>query len=459
MDFEAAVKSAKRTKKPSSVIERSSAKKLTQDKRNPNKSNERGAEMIAESLTRLKTGRSIVVDRHGVVIGGNQTLKAYQALGKDDVDIIESDGSRLIVVKRTDLDLAEGGIARELSLADNRTSEISYEVDPTILEELTKAGDLDLSWMYSDDELATILAANAPAQLLTDEDEVPEPPAKPVSKRGDIWLCGKHRVMCGDSTNAEDVAKLMDGAKADMVFTDPPYGVSIVSTNIQVGKRIPSGLQANRGTDGASKAFGSVGSIHRGMKAKPIIAAGVYADIIGDDTTETAVKEYKLCAALKIKVLIFWGGNYYAEALPPSSCWIVWDKDNGESFFADAELAWTNQKTAVRIFKHQWNGLMKGSERGQKRVHPTQKPIALAEWCFEKYGKVEDRVLDLFGGSGSTLIACEKANRSCYMMEMSESYVDVIITRWEQATGQKAVLYGSKEGKPGNRNTAGKEET
>jgi DNA modification methylase len=138
--------------------------------------------------------------------------------------------------------------------------------------------------------------------------------------------------------------------------------------------------------------------------------------------------------------MIFWGGNYYADRLPASSAWLVWDKDNGQSFFADGEIAWTNQKTAVRIFKHQWNGLIKASERGEKRVHPTQKPVALAEWCFEHYSEKEDKVLDLFGGSGSTLIACEKTGRKCYMMELSPAYCDVIVSRWEQATGKKAVL-------------------
>ncbi len=212
------------------------------------------------------------------------------------------------------------------------------------------------------------------------------------------------------------------GGKADMVFTDPPYGVSIVGKN-------------NKG--GGDKAFGKVFD-DKSMKSKQIIPSQLYAPIIGDETTKTAIECYNLCAALKIKTLIFWGGNYYAEALPPSSCWIVWDKNNGDSFFADAELAWTNQKTAVRVFKHTWNGLIKASERGEKRVHPTQKPVALAEWCLEKYGKTGDKVLDLFLGSGSTLIACEKTDRTCYGMELSPAYCDVILKRWQDFTGKEA---------------------
>jgi 16S rRNA G966 N2-methylase RsmD len=405
-------------------IERASVKDLIPDPQNPNRSNERGASVIEQSLERLGAGRSIVVDKNNKIVAGNQTAKAFQKLGKDDIQIIDSDGSKLVVVRRTDLDLEQGGIARELSLADNRTQELSYEVDPAIFAGLDES--IDLSWMYTADELAAILAQNSTTELLTDEDAVPDPPKVPKSKRGQVWILGRHRLMCGDSTNAEDVSKLMDGAKADMVFTDPPYGISIVQ-----GNKV-----------GGCGAFGGKKNEAKGAKR---IEVHNFAPIIGDSTTETAVAAYKLCESLSIKTLIFWGANHYSGSLPSSSCWLVWDKENSGNF-ADGELAWTNQKTAVRIFRHMWNGMVKASEHGQSRVHPTQKPVALAAWAFGLYSKERDKVLDLFGGSGSTLIACEKTNRSCYMMEMSEAYVDVIITRWENATGQKAVLHGTKEG-------------
>lgn len=249
-----------------------------------------------------------------------------------------------------------------------------------------------------------------------DEDEVPEIPEEPKTKLGDIYKLGNHRLMCGDSTSIDAVDKLMNGEKVDMVFTDPPYGIDIV-----------------RGSSiGGSKPFGSVGG---GKLCK----VGKYSPIIGDSTTQTAIDSFNLCAGLGIKTLIFWGGNYYSSALPDSSCWIVWDKENTGNF-ADAELAWTNQKTAVRIFKHMWNGMIKASEHGSKRVHPTQKPIALAEWTFKEYGKENESILDLFGGSGSTLIACEKTNRKCFMSELDPKYCDVIISRWEKFSGKKAEL-------------------
>jgi DNA modification methylase len=217
------------------------------------------------------------------------------------------------------------------------------------------------------------------------------------------------------------VDTLMAGGKVDMVYTDPPYGISIVSG----------------GKVGGDKAFGTVGG-------NKIVKANSYAPIAGDDTIDVALEAIQVIKTLSAKVEIIWGGNYYANALDNSSCWIVWDKDNTGNF-ADAELAWTNQKTAVRIFKHMWNGMIKASEHGQKRVHPTQKPVKLAEWCFEQYGKDCKTVLDLFCGSGSTLIACEISRKAGYMMELSPAYCDVIIKRWEDFTGKKAILEEAPE--------------
>jgi len=254
-----------------------------------------------------------------------------------------------------------------------------------------------------------------------DEDEVPEIDEKeePKTKLGDIYKLGDHRLMCGDSTDLATVEKLMGGEKADMVFTDPPYGVNAV---------------------GGSKAFGTVGGPEK--HKNKIIKANVYSKIIGDDTTDTAVDSFAVAQQIS-KNQIFWGAQCYAEKLPPSQGWIVWDKDTTGNL-GDGELAWTNQDRAIRIFKHTWNGLIKESERREKRCHPTQKPIALAEWCFENYGRDDKIILDLFGGSGSTLIACEKTNRKCFMLELDEHYCDVIVARWEKYTGRKAELISSE---------------
>jgi hypothetical protein len=232
----------------------------------------------------------------------------------------------------------------------------------------------------------------------------------------------RHRLLCGDSTKAEDVARLMDGDRAEMVFSDPPYGIDIVDTHGFVGGAKPFGSTDVRGTVGASNR----------------VEVGLYAPVIGDDSTDTAVSAYEVAVnTFPDAVQIWWGGNYYANALPPSSCWIVWDKQNTGNF-ADAELAWTNQPTSVRIFQHMWNGLMKASERGEKRVHPTQKPVALAEWCFTTYGKSVTNVFEPFVGSGMTFVAAEQTAKNVYGIEMSPAYCDVIVRRWENATGQTA---------------------
>jgi len=277
-----------------------------------------------------------------------------------------------------------------------------------------------------------------------DEDAIPED-AQTRCQVGDVWELGWHRIGCLDSRDEEQVRRLVADDKPGMVFADPPYGVDIVQ--VSAGTRDPDkygyafgGVKnGKRGTVGAAKPFGS-GAVRGSVGASNLIDVGKYAPIIGDETTDTAVTACTLCASLwPDAVQVWWGGNYYANALPPSSCWLVWDKENTGNF-ADAELAWTNQKTAVRIFRHMWNGLMKDSERGEKRVHPTQKPVALAEWVFTSYGKEGDTIFDPFLGSGMSLIAAEKIGRRLIGAELSPEYMDIAVERWQRATGREGKL-------------------
>jgi len=199
-----------------------------------------------------------------------------------------------------------------------------------------------------------------------------------------------------------------------MVLTDPPYGINIV----KVGRK------------GRGK-FGKVGG---GSKW---VSSNYYPPIIGDE------KEFdpRFLLELSKKVLIF-GGNYFANKLPNSRCWLIWDK-TGEFYnqndFADCEIIWTNLDKVSRIYRCKWRGLLK--EKGEdvrKRIHPTQKPIKLLNDILRDYSKQGDIILDLFGGSGSTLIACEQTGRICDMVEIDPIYVDIIISRWEKFTGEKA---------------------
>ena len=244
-----------------------------------------------------------------------------------------------------------------------------------------------------------------------DADDAPEPEEEAVSILGDLWILGEHRLSCGDSTKLDVIALLMQGAMPDMIFTDPPYGIA------HTGK----GITAN------------------GVKGND------FGEILGDQDVSVAQQAFALCASeYSESTLIFWGANYYPSVLPDGHGWIVWDKQREGDTFSGAELAFVNGGVRVDVFRHMWHGMVKASEHGQARVHPTQKPIALAEWCFERYG-APSLVLDLFGGSGSTLIACEKTGRQACLMELDPRYCDVIIKRWQDFTGNQAILEATGE--------------
>jgi len=247
----------------------------------------------------------------------------------------------------------------------------------------------------------------------SDEDAVPEV-EHPITRKGDVWLLGNHRVMCGDSTMIDDVEKLMAGEKIDLIHTDPPYGIKE-----DASKRI------TRETNSLAKSNSHLVNFN-------------------DENTDCAIDAFNLCEGFNIKNQVWWGANYYCQSLPETANWIIWDKrveEKQKDNNSDCELAWVKSKwNSARIFRHLWKGLIKDSEHGQKRVHPTQKPVALAEWCIDFFKEDIENVMDLFGGSGSTLIACEVKNKKCYMMEFTEHYCDVIVKRWEEYTGNKATL-------------------
>ena len=371
---------------------------------------------IAASIKEFGFTNPVLIDETGSIIAGHGRVMAARKLAIADVPSI----------RLTHLTEAQ---KKAYVIADNKLALNAGWDDEMLAVELTDLKDMDFNLDltgFSAEEIDTLLTPTI-IEGLTDEDAVPEVPAEPVTKLGDVWILGKHRVMCGDSTSIDAVETLMDGQKADMVFTDPPYGISIVS-NSKIGGDKPFGSKENRGTVGASN----------------IVKANLYAPVAGDDSINVAIEAIQVIQTLGAKVEIIWGGNYYASSLPNSSCWIVWDKQNTGNF-ADCELAWTNQKTAVRKFEHMWNGMVKASEHGKKRVHPTQKPVALAAWCLEQYGGECKSVLDLFGGSGFTLIACEQKNKTCYIMELAAPYVDIIVQRWQEFTGKTATLESTGE--------------
>ena len=387
---------------------------------------------IAASIREFGFTNPVLIDADGGIIAGHGRVLAAQTLGLEAVPVLV-------------LDHLTPDQRRAYVIADNKLA-LNAGWDEDVLRaeiEALAAADIDLGLIgFSDDELAALL--NPPTQSEADPDETPEPPEDPTTQPGDVWLMGGHRVMCGDSLDIEHVRALLNGATPDLANCDPPYGISVVKGST-VGGAKPFGKVGGGNApfggwkDGdRKKGAARLGRVH-GPAKNAIIKPGAYAPIIGDDTTDTAVAAYRLISEIGVKVIALWGGNYFANALPPSRCWLVWDKENTGTF-ADAELAWTNQDKVVKLLRHQWSGLIKASERGERRVHPTQKPVALAEWVHETLAPEAQSVMDLFLGSGSVLVAAERKGIACFGMEMAPAYVDVAVRRWEDFTGRVATL-------------------
>ena len=189
---------------------------------------------------------------------------------------------------------------------------------------------------------------------------------------------------------------------------------------------------------GGSKPFGNNKRSTGSVGASNVVEVGKYYPVVGDDTILTAEQAVKFyLSEYPDACHVWWGGNYYTHVLSPSSGWIVWDKDNTGNF-ADCELAWTNQDRAARIFEHRWNGMLKASEQGQRRVHPTQKPVALAAECFKEYGNPGDIIIDPFLGSGITVLAAEELNdRRVIGFELEPVYIATTIQRWVNHTNRQ----------------------
>jgi hypothetical protein len=328
--------------------------------------------------------------------------------------------------------------AKRILIADNLHAQKSSPDDEMLVQLLQEQQDagFDLAALgSSDDELLQMLEAldtyvgnegESEEDDFDEESDVDEEQTR--VKPGDIWQLGRHKIACLSSTDRETYKKLLRNVDVTLIWSDPPYGISIVKKNGHIG-------------GGEDKIVKS--SVMPGMDGKKAPRNNDYAPVIGDDSKETAHSSFDLCRSYYPKALqIWWGANHYADGLPSSSCWLVWDKENDGTDFADAELAWCSHKSAVRIFRHKWNGMRRDSEQGVRRVHPNQKPCALFCWAAEKYGKAGDIVFDPFLGSGISIIGAEMLNddRVVYGCELSPEYINVVLTRWERHTGQSATL-------------------
>lgn len=340
----------------------------------------------------------IKVDENMMIIGGNMRYKACEELRWETVPIMvfTREMAEANNISRVNNGLPEATYeeqCRELIIKDNvGYGEWEYDI---LANEWDKDELIDWGLDTPDEwEIDEVLEA--------EEDDYEEPDNLQVDVvLGDLIEIGEHRLLCGDSTDSDQVAKLMNGEKADMVFTDPPYGMNAVSKS--------GVLKEKYGTD-----------------------------ILGDDDTNAAKDSFNLIFNLFPKALhIWWGANYYSSCLPDSECWLVWDKNNGGSDQTDCELAWSNARSVVRQFT-------KASEK-TNRVHPTQKPIELIQWGIDKFKPDAKLIGDYFLGSGATMVAAEQLKRKCYGMELDPKYCQVIIDRMSKLNPNLEVKINGKK--------------
>lgn len=382
---------AKKPKWRSSIVghEKVRADQLLANPANHRRHPQKQRDIVSASIEELGFCKSVIVNkRTGNIVDGHE--RVMQALGVGDdtlvdveyVDLSEADEKKLLLVLDASSELAEvDADSLDALLRDVQTGSDDLGNWFTELAEAT-----DLLGDFSDDEI--------------NEDDVPEPPVDPITKPGDLWILGDHRLLCGDSSDQSQVDRLLAGATIDCVLTDPPYGINFKGSNAST------------------------------LSWKPIH---------GDDF------EMNLSHVLNMQcTVISFGANNYPSQLPHRGRWICWDKRKPDGA-CDAmigspfELAWTNRKSGFdKIYRFLHGGALIDGKPG-RRQHPTQKSVRLICAIMDDYCKSGEMVYDPFLGSGTTLIAAEQLGRKCYGMEISPQYCDVIVKRWENLTGRKAV--------------------
>ena len=373
--------------------------------KNPRK-NDEAVKYVAESIKQFGFKVPIVIDKNNIIVAGHTRYKASKKLGLKEVPCIVAD------------DLTEEQI-KAYRLADNKVAELAEWDFDLLGEELDGILDIDMCDFGFDFNLE-----EEEKEVVEDDFEV-ELPEEPRTKLGDIYQLGNHRLMCGDSTSITDIEKLMDGNKANMVFTDPPYLM---------------GFTGNVHADG-SKSFNSKHGAIKNDKMSREDGDQFILDIF------TNIKLFNKGAYYVCFYRL--GLDYIFRALDKLEnqykALIIWNKGNHTlsnsdymSKYEPIVYGWFDEHL---FYGDRSNFDIWDIQRTQKNdLHPTMKPIPLCSKAIENSSKKGDIVLDLFGGSGSTLIACEQLGRTCYMNELDPKYVDVIINRWEQFTGRKAVL-------------------
>ena len=426
--------------------------------RNPRK-NDEAVDAVAASITEFGFRVPIVVDAEGVIVCGHTRYKAAEKLGLEKVPVH--------VAK----DLTPEQV-RAYRIADNKTGELAswdMELLPIELGELQQAG-IDWSLLgFDTDELARLMAGEEGVTPgLTDPDTVPEPPDEPLTKRGDLIVLGEHRLLCGDSSSTADLDRLLDGAVIDLANTDPPYNVKVEPRS---NNAIAAGISSFAAPE--KKHHQKFDLARHPEKAKPTAKKmrakdrPLENDFVTDEAFDEMLNAWFANIARVLKPggsFYIWGGyanlGNYPGPLAANGLYfsqgVVWDKQHPvltrKDYMGAFEICFYGWREGAG---HKFFGPNNATDlwhvkkvNPQSMVHLTEKPVELAVRAIQYSSRPGERVLDLFGGSGSTLIAAEQTGRKAYLMEIDPAYCDVIVQRWEEFTGKKAERPGTALDQP-----------
>jgi len=391
------------------------------DHKNARKRTDNSTRLIQESLQRYGAARSIVIDEDNRILAGNGTIAGAQALGLTKLKVIEAAGDEIIAVRRSGLSEDE---KVGLALADNRAAELS-DWDAQMLQQLSEEHDI-APWFEQEDLDAIINAAEQlePVEGKTDPDDVPEPPADPITKPGDLWVLGNHRLLCGDSTDTIALERLTENQPADLWLTDPPYNVAYE------GKTADALTIKNDSMSNADfRQFLHDVYVAANCFLKPGASFYIWhADSEGYNFRGAAHDigwKVRQCLVWVKSVMVMGRQDYQWKHEP---CLYGWTEGAAHFWASDRK-----QTTVLEFDKPRRNG-----------EHPTMKPVDLFQYLMANSTKPGALVLDSFGGSGTTIIAAERLGRKARVMELDPAYCDVIVKRWEDFTGQTAICFPSE---------------
>lgn len=370
--------------------------------KNP-RNNDGAVEAVMQSIKQCEYIAPIILDEDNIILAGHTRFKALKKLGYKEVECIIKTG------------LSEEQ-KKKYRLLDNKTNELAEWDFDLLAEEMEGLdfGDLELDWGIDQDE-----SEDGSNEVIEDDYEV-ELPEEPKAKFGQIYQLGRHRLMCGDSTKTEDVNKLVGGKKIDLLITDPPYGVDYTGKTKNALKIENDNKSDDEFIEFLHSAFEAADEV---MKSGAVFY--IWHAILKTYAFESACQQTQW----EVRQVLIWvkntlvmGRQDYQWKHEP--CLYGWKEGAAHNWYNDRK-----QTTVLEFDRPTKNDL-----------HPTMKPISLFDYQIKNSSKVGDRVLDLFGGSGTTIMACEQNGRTGFLMEYDPKYVDVIINRWEEFTGEKAVL-------------------